>query len=136
MPHSKSLASYWRRIPQWYRLEGAKCDSCGEYYFPQRSLCPDCRRHGKLSMYKFKGTGSIYSFTEVHAPPTGFELQQPYMMAIVQLDEGPKLTAQIVDCKKEEMHIGKRVEVTFRKIRDGEEDGIIQYGYKFKPTEN
>lgn len=136
MPHTKSLASYWRRIPQWYRLEGAKCETCGEYYFPLRSLCPECRRGGKLQKHTFKGTGTIYSYTIIHAPPSGFELHRPYIMAIVELDEGPRLTAQVVECDKEDIRIGKKVRMVFRRIRDSDEGGIIQYGYKFKPVEN
>lgn len=136
MPHTKSLSSYWRKMPQWYRLEGIKCETCGNFMFPSRSICPVCRREGKLSMHKFKGTGRVYSYTVVHAPPKGFELHRPYIMAIVELDEGPQLTAQIVDCKAEDISIGTPVEMTFRRIRDGTEGGIIHYGYKFKPIEN
>jgi hypothetical protein len=137
MPHTKSLASYWRKMPQWYRLEGVKCVTCGESYFPSRSLCPTCRREGRFEMEKFSGKGKVYSYTVVHAPPQGFELHRPYLLAIIELDEGPKLTAQIVDCKKEDIKIGMPVEMTFRKIRDSTEGGIIHYGYKFKPkTEN
>jgi len=134
MPHTKSLPSYWRKIPQWYRLEGVQCAKCESFYFPARTICPTCRREGKLEMYKFKGTGTVYSYTVVHAPPAGFELHKPYIMAIVQLDEGPKLTAQIVDCKKEDIDIGTKVEMTFRRIREGGEEGIIHYGYKFRPV--
>jgi len=136
MPHTKSLASYWRRIPQWYRMEGVKCVSCGEYFFPARSLCPACRRESKMEMYKFKGVGKVYSYTVVHAPPKGFELHRPYIMAIVELEEGPRLTAQIVDCKKDDIKIGTKVEMVLRRIRDSTEGGIIHYGYKFKPVEN
>lgn len=134
MPHTRALASYWRRMPQWFRLEGVQCTTCGEYFFPARSICPDCRREGKLEMHQFKGTGTVYSYTVVHAPPQGFELHNPYIIAIVELDEGPKLTAQVVDCDKLGIKIGSKVEMVLRKITEGGEDGIIQYGYKFKPV--
>lgn len=136
MPHTKSQASYWRNIPQWHRLEGVQCKTCGKFYFPSRSLCPECRRDGKLEMYRFSGKGTIYSYTAVHAPPQGFELHSPYTMAIIELDEGPKLTAQIVDCKKDDIKIGSKVETVFRRIRDVTDGGIIQYGYKFKLEDN
>ncbi len=136
MPHTKGLASNWRRIPQLYRLEGVYCETCEDFYFPSRSICPECRREGKITPAKLKGIGTVYSYTVVHAPPQGFELHRPYIMAIIKLDEGPLLTAQIVDCKKEDVKIGTKVEMTFRKIAENGEDGIIQYGYKFKPVEN
>ncbi len=135
MPHTKGLASHWRRIPQWYRLEGVYCENCGFYYFPSRNICPECRREGRLRPHKLKGTGTVYSYTIVHAPPQGFELHRPYIVAIVQLDEGPKLTTQIVDCKRDDIKIGSKVKMTFRKIQDGSKEGIIHYGYKFKPVE-
>jgi len=136
MPHSKSLAGHWRRIPQWYRLEGVYCETCGNYFFPTRSICPECRRHGKLAMRKLKGTGTVYSYTVIHAPPQGFELHRPYIMALVKLDEGPMLTTQVVDCNKEDIKIGSKVEMTFRRVSEAGEAGIIQYGYKFRPIEN
>lgn len=132
MPHTKSLSSYWRKIPQWYRMEGAICETCKTHYFPSRSICPQCRRAGKLTKQTFSGKGEIYSYSVVHAPPAGMELHRPYNIAIVELDEGPRLTAQIVDCKKEDLGIGKKVEMVFRRIRDGDREGIIHYGYKFR----
>jgi hypothetical protein len=123
-------------MPQWYRLEGVKCVTCGENYFPSRSICPTCRREGKLEMFKFKGRGKVYSYTVVHAPPSGFELHRPYIMAVVELEEGPKLTTQIVECKKEDVKIGMDVEIVIRRVIEDPGGGIIQYGYKFKPVEN
>ena len=134
MPHSKSLSLYWRRVPQWYRLEGTRCSSCSSYYFPVRSICPECRREGKLNNVKFSGRGTIESYTTVHAPPAGFELQKPYTIGIIKLEEGPKLTAQIVDCEPGDVKIGGDVQVVFRKIREGGGRGVIHYGYKFKPV--
>ncbi len=133
MPHSKSLSSYWRRIPQWYRLEGVECSTCGQTFFPARTLCPECRREGKLSKFTFGGKGKIYSYTVVHAPPQGFELHRPYIMAIIELDEGPMMTAQIVDCDPEDVDFGMKVTKCFRKVIADSDEGIIRYAYKFKP---
>jgi len=129
---TKGLASYWRRIPQRYNLIGTGCETCGEKFFPPRNFCSKCRRHGKIGEFKFAGTGEIYSYSIVHAPPEGFEYQKPYAIGIIKLDEGPMLTAQIVDCKPEDIEIGKSVKSTFRKIVETGSSGIIQYGYKFK----
>lgn len=133
MPHTKSLSMYWRRIPQWYRLEGVVCETCGIDYFPSRTICPKCRRDGKIVTKRFNGKGKVYSYTVIHAPPTGWELQRPYIVAIIELEEGPRLTAQLVNCKPEEAKIGKEVEMVFRKIQEVGEEGIIHYGYKFQP---
>ncbi len=128
----ESIPLTWRRIPERYRLLGVRCDTCNTSYFPKRTICPHCRRKGKLNEVKFAGKGKIYSFTEVSAPPEGFEDQIPYVLAIIELDEGAKLTAQIVDAHKEDVKIGSKVEMVFRVIQKDDPEGLIHYGFKFK----
>lgn len=83
--------------------------------------------------YTFSGTGTIYSFTTVTEPPAGFEEQAPYALALVQLDEGPLLTAQITDLAPDEpLAIGDAVEMVTRKLTTEGERGVILYGYKFR----
>ncbi|MEM4554417.1 MAG: Zn-ribbon domain-containing OB-fold protein [Candidatus Anstonellaceae archaeon] len=130
---SENLAITWRRIPERYRLVGTYCRNCQTSYFPARKLCPKCRRKGKIESRQFSGKGKIYSFTEVTAGPAGFEKQVPYILAIVELDEGPRLTAQIVGAKK--VSIGDKVEMVFRRIIEDSEEGLIHYGYKFRLTD-
>jgi hypothetical protein len=67
--------------------------------------------------------------------PAGFEEQAPYTIALVKLQEGPMVTAQLTDLGDETVHIGMPVEMVTRKIRnDGDERGMIVYGYKFRPV--
>lgn len=129
---SQRLALHWRLIQPRYNLVGSECRTCGGKYFPPRTLCSDCRRKGELVDYKFKGTGEVYSHTTVYAPPSGFEYQKPYVVAIIKLDEGPLVSAQVVDCKPEEVEVGTKVKTVFRKIMADGDEGIIRYGYKFK----
>jgi uncharacterized protein len=128
----ESIPLTWRGIPERYRLLGVLCENCGKHYFPKRSVCPKCRRKGKLVEFKYSGKGSIYSFTEVTAPPENFEDQVPYLLAIVELDEGAKLTAQIVDAHKKDVKIGSRVDMVFRMIQKDDPEGLIHYGFKFR----
>jgi len=79
--------------------------------FPARFICPYCRRTGKLEPYKLKPRGHIVSYTVVHAAATGFERQVPYVLAIVELEEGPRITVQITDCDESEVNIGDKVEI-------------------------
>ena len=81
---------------------------------------------------QYAGKGKIYSFTEIYAAPEGFEDQTPYVLAIVELDEGPKLTAQVVDVHIKDVKIGGRVETVFRVIQRDDPEGLIHYGFKFK----
>ena len=130
-----AVPRFWREIPQRYNLIGNQCEVCKKVYFPPRESCPFCRRKsiGKMKDIKFSGNGTVVTYTIIHEAPEDFEGQAPYPMAIIQLDEGPKLTAQIVDCKLEDVKIGMRLKSTFRKIQEDGYIGAIYYGYKFKP---
>jgi len=129
---SENLAITWRRIPERYRLAGSRCENCKTNYFPTRKLCPKCRRRGKIVPKQFLGKGKIYSFTEVSDGPAGFELESPYVLAIIELAEGPRLTAQVVGVCEKDVKIGDEVEMVFRKIFEDGKDGPIHYGYKFR----
>lgn len=82
--------------------------------------------------FAFAGTGELYSFTTLQEPPAGFEGQAPYTLALVKLDEGPMITAQLTDLD-DTPAIGDRVEMVTRKLttEDGGR-GMIVYGYKFR----
>ena len=129
---SQGLALHWRLMGPRYNLVGSECKNCGQKFFPPRNICPDCRRKSKIEAFKFSGGGEIFSYTVIRAAPTGFEYQKPYVVAVVELEEGAKCTAQIVDCKPEDVKIGQKVEKVFRKIMADDDSGIIRYGYKFK----
>ena len=126
-----SLPLNWRRIPYRYRLEGVACETCGNKYFPPRSICPNCRRASKMTHFKFSGKGKVVSYSKVYVPPAGFEAQAPYYIAVIELEEGPRLTAQVVDT--EELSIGQKVKAVFRKIQQEDPEGLIHYGFKFVP---
>jgi uncharacterized OB-fold protein len=131
-----AVPRFWREIPQRYNLIGNKCESCNRVYFPPREPCPYCRRKsmGKMKDIILSGKGKILSYTIIHNAPDQFEAQVPYPMAIIKLDEGPKVTAQIVDCDIDKIKIGLKVQSTFRKIQEDGKVGAIYYGYKFKPV--
>jgi len=55
---------------------------------------------------------------------------------MVKLDEGPLVEAQLTDVNQDELKIGQRVEMVTRKLREYGEEGLIVYGYKFRPVAN
>ncbi|MCD6229179.1 MAG: Zn-ribbon domain-containing OB-fold protein [Candidatus Diapherotrites archaeon] len=128
---SNSISLMWRGIQQRYNLIGTKCKTCGQAFFPPRKNCPKCRRKGQIEELKFSGNGKVFSHSVVHAPPEGFENQVPYIISLVELEEGPLVTAQIVDCEPSEIQIGTKVKKVFRRVSEGGKSGIINYGYKF-----
>ena len=122
----------WRHIQQRYNLIGSKCSQCGKVFFPKRVICPECRRRGKIEDIKLSGKGKIYTYSVINTPTEEFKTLAPYVVAIIELEEGTRITSQIVDCNPKEIEIGDEVEVVFRKIRTEGDDGVISYGYKFK----
>ncbi|MDH7593582.1 MAG: Zn-ribbon domain-containing OB-fold protein [Methanomicrobiales archaeon] len=127
-----SVARFWRKIPQRYNLIGTKCDNCGRYFFPPRTFCPVCRRNGRILEHQFKGTGKVVTYTVIRAASEQFEHFTPYVLAIIQLDEGPRLTAQVA-CPPDKAEIGMRVKKVFRRIGTDGSSGVIHYGTKFVP---
>ena len=131
MTHTSSVALYWRLQKQKYTLTGTRCSTCGSVYFPPKSFCPKCRRKGNIEEFKFSGKGKIVSYTIVRVPPEGFEKYAPYAVAIIELDEGTRITGQIVD-DINDVETGKRVETVFRRISEDGDSGLIHYGLKWK----
>ena len=127
--HKSNVVMQWRKIRNGYAILGSKCKKCSEIFFPVRRECKKC--HSKeLDNYKFKGTGEIYACTTLFYAPSSFEKEVPYNVALIRLDEGPKIIAQIVD--SDNIEIGLKVEACIRKIFVDGQNGIIHYGIKFK----
>lgn len=128
------IPRHWRLKKQRYALVGEVCPHCQSKIFPPRDVCPECGGEAKTA-YQFSGKGEIYSFTVMHDAPAGFEDNIPYTVALVKLQEGPMVTAQLTDLGEAPVQIGMPVEMVTRKIRsDGDEKGMLVYGYKFRPV--
>jgi uncharacterized OB-fold protein len=135
-----SIARFWRETPHRYNLDGVCCAICQTVYFPPRSVCPTCTKHrqslGRLEPFQLSGEGEVVTYSIIHDAAEGFEMQVPYVLAIVRATEGPQLTGQIVDVTPDEVRIGLRVRATLRKLREEGAAGVIHYGYKFAPIED
>jgi uncharacterized OB-fold protein len=127
------ISRHWRLRQQRYSLVGEICPHCETKIFPPRDLCPDCGQEASTP-YQFSGNGEVYSFTTVHDAPAGHEANAPYTVAVIQLEEGPKLTAQLTDLGDEEVKIGMPVEMVTRKLGEDGERGMLVYAYKFRPV--
>jgi hypothetical protein len=127
------IARHWRLKEQRYNLVGTTCTHCGENSFPPREICPKCGGEVKTA-FAFSGKGEVYSFTSIYEAPTGFDETAPYTVALVKLNEGPLVTAQLTDLGNQPVEIGMPVEMVTRRLRqDGDERGMLIYGYKFRP---
>jgi len=132
-----SIPTYWKTLPQRYCLIGSRCKSCGTINFPSRDICSGCGKKAEYEPTPLKGRGKIYSYTIISAggaPPEFSEQERlagSFGVAIVELEEGPRVIAQMTDCKPSELSVGMMVEAVFRRIY--EDDGVIRYGIKFRP---
>jgi len=129
-----SVAREWREIPGRYNLIGSKCKCCNRVYFPKRTICPHCRRAsvGKVEEYHLKQEGRIYSFSVVYETNNPLK---PYAVAMIETDDGVKITAQLVDVELDKITIGMPVKAVLRKLGEDGPSGVIQYGFKFAPKE-
>ena len=131
------IPRHWRLKKQRYSLVGEVCPHCDHKIFPPRDICPNCGNEAR-ELYTFSGKGEVYSYTTIYEAPSGYEVNAPYTVALVKLDEGPIVTAQLTDIGDQPLEIGMPVEMVTRKIRvAGDPDtGLIIYGYKFRPLLN
>jgi len=90
-----------------------KCDRCQEYQFYPRGICANCWCQD-IRWVTATGKGTVWTFTVTRQNRTlGFEDELPYVLALVELDEGVKMFTNIVECDPNEVKIGMPVEVTF-----------------------
>jgi uncharacterized OB-fold protein len=133
MPNGPEFSRHWRLKNSRYRLIGEICNGCGAKIFPPRDVCPICNTDGQ-SEFEFSGRGKVYSFTTVYEAPAGYKEQAPYTVALVELEEGPMITAQLTDDLDEPIKIGMPVEMVTRRLKTEGERGQLVYGYKFRPV--
>ena len=127
------ITRHWRLKSQRYQLVGEQCPECGNKMFPPRDVCPECSDNGYQPEFKFSGRGTVFSHTTVHNPPEGYQEMAPYTVALVKLEEGPLITAQLTDVPNKDVEIGMPVEMVTRKLQTQGDEGLIVYGYKFRP---
>ena len=126
-----SVPRYWRNQVPRYRLQGDECTACGAKYFPARPVCKCGSTDFKA--YKLAERGEVVTWTVISSAPIGFEKYVPYVVALIELEDGCRLLSQVVDIPPEDVSAGLKVEAVFRRVKEDGKDGIIQYGYKFRP---
>ncbi|MEP9382950.1 Zn-ribbon domain-containing OB-fold protein [Nocardioides sp. KR10-350] len=91
-----------------------RCGACGRFQFPPRAVCYGCSRSGTLEWVPAAGTGEVWSYVTFHKAYFPPEVRQvPYTVAVVQLDEGPRLITNLVDTPDTDISIGARVTARF-----------------------
>lgn len=134
-----SVPMYWRTIPQRYRLMGLRCKKCNAVNFPPKGVCKYCNASSEFEEVQLSGRGKVHTFVLISAggaPPEFAEQEKAggqYPVAIVELEEGPKVIGQVADINPKDISIGMPVKAELRKIYT--EEDVIRYGFKFVPAE-
>ena len=102
---------FWESVAR-HRMELPWCDDCEQFVFYPRALCPQC--HQPVHEWRVvSGSGTIYSFTIARRPASpAFETDVPYAVALVDLDEGPRLMSNVLG-DLDDIEIGRRVEIVY-----------------------
>lgn len=98
-------------------LRYQQCPACGRAEFDPNPVCRGCGRDG-LQWRVSRGRGTVYSYTEVVRPQTP-AFSGPYVVVIVELDEGHHMVSNMVGCTVSDVEIDMRVQVIFHEVTDG-----------------
>ena len=111
------------------KLIGSKCENCDKVIAPPREICPQCGEKN-LKKIELSGKGKLEIFTVIYVAPPQLEEKAPYIVAIVELEEGPKVMGRLLNVDSqnpEEIELG--IEVEYEVIEENEEKVLA-----FTPT--
>jgi len=125
-PAPESLP-YWKAAHE-HRLSIPKCESCEQFWFPPSNACRHCLSPN-FHFEDVSGRGKVFSFVTFHRVyRPAFEQEVPYVVALVELEEGPRLLTNILGISHEDVRCDMPVEVVFDDVDD---DTSVP---KFKPA--
>jgi uncharacterized OB-fold protein len=94
-----------------------RCEECAKVYFPPRPFCPSCASR-KVAVFAASGKATLYSYVIHHRAAPGFT--PPYAIAVVELEEGPRMMTNIIGCPQtpEALELDMKLEVAFERLAD------------------
>jgi uncharacterized OB-fold protein len=113
-------------------LLGFRCRNCRVYCFGPATFCQACTSDA-LEPVELSKHGTLYSFTIVRVPPSGWPGPVPYILGQVELPEGPHVLAEVVDYEASELKIGMVVELALKAVKSPEaaNEKVV---YKWRPV--
>lgn len=108
---------YWRALRDG-RLLIRRCQACGRHHSYPRPFCPHCWSD-EVDWVEAGGGATLYTHSVVHVndlPPFGSQV--PYVAAVVELDEGPRMMTRVVDCDHAHLEIGMRLQLTTQPVTE------------------
>lgn len=126
-----TFSAYSAQLAQ-EKLVGSRCKHCGHFSVPSKIICPVCRST-EAEAHEFSGKGRLAAFSVIYYGPTfmkdyGYGPQNPYVAGIVDLEEGPRVSAQILGldiAHPESIRIGTPLTVTFIEHGEGDTKKVV-----------
>jgi hypothetical protein len=126
---SALTAPFWEAAHEG-RLELQHCKQCNSFQYYPRKVCGNCWSED-IKWQQCSGKGSVYSYSICRIPTfPGFEQDVPYVVAMVELEEGVRMTSNIIACPVTDVYIGMQVEAVFDAVT--EDCSLV----KFRPASN
>lgn len=114
---SEETRPYWDGCKA-HRLLLPKCRSCGEVFYFPKGFCPNCLSED-IEWMEASGKGKVHTFSVIQRPPApSFMPDVPYVVAIIDLEEGPRMMSNIVEATVDDISVDMPVEVVFEDITE------------------
>jgi uncharacterized protein len=131
-PSTESQA-FWDACAR-HELVMQRCGSCGRFWFPPSNRCQHCWSDD-FAWQPLSGRATVHAFTVYHrAYAAELADQLPYVVAVVEVEEGPRLITNVVGCDPDDVHVGMAVEVTYDDLLDAGEDTPAVSLHAFRPA--
>ena len=122
IPTIDSASTPYREAAKQGRLLIAECTGCGKVHHYPRPFCPHCWSEDVRAV-PARGTGTLYTYSTVYVNDLApFKERLPYVAALVELDEGPRVMTTIEGADPEHLRVGMAVTAVFRAVDDGDPD--------------
>lgn len=113
---------------------GIRCDDCGSYNFPPQGMCSNCHS-SKVEIAEMAGKGVLRTFTVIRVAPEGMD--PPYVLAMVELEEGPWALGQVIGLETEKADmglLGREVKMGSKPFKVSEDTSETPYVITFTLT--
>jgi len=131
-PVNDETAPYWAALARG-RLDVPVCDACGHHIWYPRSWCPVCQ-HDSVSWTTLSGRGHVYARTILHKAMGPWGAAAPFVIAYVELDEGPRVLTNVVTDDPGTVDIGMPVEALFVAVTDPDDGSPATHLLRFAPS--
>jgi len=118
LPRPTPLSQHWWDACRDHQLLLQRCSDCGRTQFYPRTICTACSS-GAVDWVRASGLGSVLSYTVIRHPVSpAYEPEVPYILALIELEEGSVMMSTVTGCDPEDAHVGMSVKVSFEAWTD------------------